>query len=142
MFELDERRRDGDRSATILIRAYPRKHVASLEHKLFKSPQFCGACHKQFIDEEINSVGWVQLQNQYDNWRKSRWNHPRRRRRRRSSAASATCALTSSDDPGAGDASDYNRTPNDGKHRSHRFLGANQFIPLALKLVGAKEQSA
>jgi hypothetical protein len=48
-------------------------------------------------------------------------------------------ALVRSDDPGAGDAADYNRTPNDGKHRSHRFLGANQFIPLALDLVGAKE---
>src|SRR5262245_9333711 len=35
-----------------LIRAYPRQHVASLQHKLFKSPEFCAACHKQFIDEE------------------------------------------------------------------------------------------
>ena len=59
-----------------LIRAYPRQHVESLQHKLFKSPEFCAACHKQFIDKEINRVGWVQLQNQFDAWRKSRWNHP------------------------------------------------------------------
>ena len=58
-----------------LIRAYPRQHTESLSHRLFKSPEFCAACHKQFIDAEINNVGWVQLQNQYDNWRKSRWNH-------------------------------------------------------------------
>lgn len=121
-----------------LIRAYPRKHVASLEHKLFKSPQFCAACHKQFIDEEINRVGWVQLQNQYDNWRKSRWNHPGDAKRT-IECRECHMALTRSDDPSAGDATDYNRTPNDGKHRSHRFLGANQFIPLALDLVGAKE---
>jgi len=121
-----------------LIRAYPRKHVASLEHKLYKSPQFCGACHKQFIDEEINRVGWVQLQNQYDNWRKSRWNHPGDAKRT-IECRECHMALASSDDPGAGDDADYNRTPNDGKHRSHRFLGANQFIPLALDLVGAKE---
>ena len=53
-----------------LIRAYPRQHVDDA------SPSGCSrrrstarACHKQFIDEEINNVGWVQLQNQYDNWR-------------------------------------------------------------------------
>ncbi|MEA3247187.1 MAG: multiheme c-type cytochrome, partial [Gemmatimonadota bacterium] len=45
-----------------LIRSYPRAHVATLQHKLFKSPEFCAGCHKQFIDKEINKVGWVQLQ--------------------------------------------------------------------------------
>jgi hypothetical protein len=124
-----------------LIRAYPQKHVASLEHKLFKSPQFCGACHKQFIDEEINRVGWVQLQNQYDNWRKSRWNHPGDAKRT-IECRECHMPLARSDDPGAGDDADYNRSPSDGKHRGHRFLGANQFIPLALKLVGAKEHVA
>jgi hypothetical protein len=137
MFELDS----GPAKQAVsdyLIRAYPRKHVASLEHKLYKSPQFCAACHKQFIDEEINRVGWVQLQNQYDNWRKSRWNHPGDAKRT-IECRECHMALTRSTDPGAGDAADYNRTPADGKHRSHRFLGANQFIPLALGLVGAKE---
>ena len=121
-----------------LIRAYPQKHVASLEHKLFKSPQFCAACHKQFIDEQINRVGWVQLQNQYDNWRKSRWNHPGDARRT-IECRECHMPLTRSTDPGAGDDADYNRSPTDGMHRGHRFLGANQFIPLALELVGAKE---
>ncbi|HIG56089.1 MAG TPA: hypothetical protein EYQ18_19340, partial [Candidatus Handelsmanbacteria bacterium] len=42
-----------------LIRSYPDHHVESLSHRLFKSPEFCAACHKQFIDAEINNVGWV-----------------------------------------------------------------------------------
>jgi hypothetical protein len=137
MFELDS----GAAARVVsdyLIRAYPKEHVASLERRLFKSPQFCGACHKQFIDEEINRVGWVQLQNQYDNWRKSRWNHPGDPKRT-IECRECHMALTTSDDPAAGDASDYNRTPRDGMHRSHRFLGANQFIPSALKLPGAAE---
>ncbi|HEU4996581.1 MAG TPA: multiheme c-type cytochrome [Gemmatimonadaceae bacterium] len=123
-----------------LIRAYPRYHVQSLQHKLFKSPEFCAACHKQFIDEEINRVGWVQLQNQYDNWRKSRWNHGKDARK---TVECREChmPLLASEDPGSGDDLDYNRAPNDGKHRSHRFLGANQFIPLALNLPGAAEHS-
>jgi len=125
--------------SNFLIRAYPRQHVQSLQHKLFKSPEFCAACHKQFIDEEINHVGWVQLQNQYDNWRKSRWNHGKDPR---NTIECREChmPLEASNDAGNGDDLDYNRSPNDRKQRSHRFLGGNQFIPLALNLPGAKEQ--
>lgn len=121
-----------------LIRAYPRYHVLSLQHKLFKSPEFCAACHKQFIDKEINKVGWVQLQNQYDNWRNSRWNHPG------DPTKTIECRechmpLTNTSDPANGDDRDYNRTPSDGKHRSHRFLAANQWMPRVLKLPGAED---
>jgi hypothetical protein len=48
--------------------------------------------------------------------------------------------LIDSQDPASGDALDYNRTPRDGKHRSHRFIGANQFMPAALKIPGADRQ--
>lgn len=123
-----------------LIRAYPRQHVRSLQHKLFKSPEFCAACHKQFIDEEINQVGWVQLQNQFDNWRKSRWNHGKDPRQT-IECRECHMPLEASSEPGRGDDLDYNRSPNDGKHRSHRFLGGNQFIPLALELPGAQEHA-
>jgi hypothetical protein len=48
--------------------------------------------------------------------------------------------LTASRDPAAGDPLDYNRRETDRKHRSHRFLGANQAMPALLKLKGADEQ--
>jgi hypothetical protein len=124
--------------SNFLIRAYPRQHVQSLQHKLFKSPEFCAACHKQFIDEEINHVGWVQLQNQYDNWRKSRWNHGKDPRKT-IECRECHMPLEASSDAGNGDDLDYNRSPGDRKQRSHRFLGGNQFIPVALDLPGAKE---
>ncbi|MCH7858322.1 MAG: hypothetical protein IID14_01330 [Candidatus Marinimicrobia bacterium] len=140
MFELSE----GDRARffrDVLIRAYPRYHVESLQHRLFKSPEFCSACHKQFIDAEINNVGWVQLQNQFDNWRKSRWNQPG------DPTATIECRechmpLVDSTDPARGDDLDYNRTSDDQKHRSHRFLGANQFIPALLNAPGGAEHVA
>ena len=125
-----------------LIRAYPRHHVESLSHRLFKSPEFCAACHKQFIDAEINSVGWVQLQNQYDNWRKSRWNHRGDPTRTVECRECHMPLVSPSSEPGAGDALDYNRSADDGRHRSHRFLGANQFIPLVHDLPGAEEHVA
>jgi hypothetical protein len=124
-----------------LIRAYPGQHVASLSKTMFKKPEYCAACHKQFVDEEVNRVGWVQLQNQFDNWRMSRW-----ARDRSNPATTVECRechmpLVGSSDPAAGDASDYNRSADDGRHRSHRFLGANQLMPGLLQLPGGAEQT-
>ena len=121
-----------------LIRAFPRHHIASYSRPLYKTAEACAACHKQFIDEELNEVGFVQGQNQYDSWRKSRWHSP--------SDPSKTIGcrechmpLVASNDPATGDRDDPNRSPDDGKHRSHRFLAANQFIPRHHQLPGAEE---
>lgn len=121
-----------------LIRAYPQKHIETFQRPLLKTPEFCGSCHKQFIDEEVNNVGWVQLQNQYDNWRKSRWNHPNEPMK---TVECRECHMPLADsfDPASGDPTDYNRSSNDGKHRDHRFLGGNQMIPSLLNLPGAEE---
>ena len=123
-----------------LIRSYPDHHVDTLAKRLFKTPEYCAACHKQFIDEEVNQVGWVQLQNQFDNWRKSRWNKPGHPEET-IECRECHMPLVDSTDPAAGDALDYNRTTDDGKHRSHRFLAANQMMPLLLELEGAEEQA-
>ncbi|HGY92737.1 MAG TPA: hypothetical protein ENK43_16330 [Planctomycetes bacterium] len=127
--------------SNFLIRTYPRHHVKSFKRDLYKTPEFCGACHKQFIDQRINKASWVQLQNQYDNWKASHWNagdSPQTR---------ITCnechmRLVASNDPGAGDDADYNRSPDDGRHRHHGFIGANQFIPAFHKLKGWKRHVA
>ncbi|MEE8468678.1 MAG: multiheme c-type cytochrome [Planctomycetota bacterium] len=127
--------------ADFLIRTYPEQHVASLSRTMFKTPEFCAACHLQFIDEEVNQVGWVQLQNQFGNWEASRWNRPD------DPELTVECRechmpLVASHDPAAGDDADLNRSQDDGKHRSHRFLGANQFMPLLHELEGAAEHVA
>jgi hypothetical protein len=123
-----------------LIRAYPAEHN-TLSKRMFKKPEYCAACHKQFIDQEVNRVGWVQLQNQYDNWAASHWNH------KGDASKTVECRechmpLVDSRDPAAGDPFDYNRSPKDGKHRSHRFIASNQFMPVVLKdqLQGWEEQ--
>jgi hypothetical protein len=138
LFEL----REGDGARFVrdfLMRAYPWEHVEGLSKRLYKTSEYCAACHKQFVDEEVNNVGWVQLQNQYDNWRKSRWNHPGDPEKT-IECRECHMPLTASTDPASGDALDYNRTPDDAKHRSHRFIASNQFMPALLKLEGAEEQ--
>lgn len=132
--------------ARFLIRAAPARHREAWTRDLQKTPELCGACHKQFIDKEVNGVGWVQLQNQYDNWRKSHWFVPDAERRDvadpRKTVACREChmRLTDSADPAAGDAGDYNRAPSDGKHRNHRFIGANQWHPVLHAMPGGEEQ--
>ncbi|MHC4947782.1 MAG: multiheme c-type cytochrome [Planctomycetota bacterium] len=121
-----------------LIRTYPAEHNR-LAKRVFKAPEYCAACHKQFIDEEVNNVGWVQLQNQYDNWKASHWYHEG------DPTKTVECRechmpLVPSDDPAAGDSADYNRDPGDGMHRSHRFIASNQLMPMMLELDGWEEQ--
>ena len=121
-----------------LIRAWPGQHTR-LSKRMYKKPEYCAACHKQFIDQEVNRVGWVQLQNQYDNWEASHWNH---KGDARTTVECREChmPLVDSTDPAAGDSMDYNRSPDDQKHRSHRFLAANSFVPAYLHLDGADKQ--
>lgn len=122
-----------------LIRAYPRTHIDSYSRRLYKTAEACGACHKQFVDEELNGVGWVQGQNQYDSWRKSRWHTEGDPVKTVSCRECHMPLVADSRDPAAGDVDDPNRGVNDGKHRSHRFLAANQFVPRLHKLPGAEE---
>jgi len=128
----------GALARNFLIRSWPAQHNR-LDKRLYKTPEYCAACHKQFIDQQINRVGWVQLQNQYDNWAASHWNH------KGDAEHTIECRechmpLALSHDPAAGDATDYNRSPDDQRHRSHRFLAANNFVPALLHLDGAHEQ--
>lgn len=133
--------------ARFLIRAAPTVHRESYARDLHKTAEYCGACHKQFIDREVNGVGWVQLQNQYDNWRKSHWftadpagDGEVADPRKTISCRECHMRLSDSSDPAAGDGGDYNRSPGDGKHRNHRFIGANQWHPVLHGLKGGEEQ--
>jgi hypothetical protein len=120
-----------------LIRTYPDEHNR-LSKRLFKTPQYCAACHKQFIDAEVNRVGWVQLQNQYDNWSNSHWNQ-KGDARKTVECRECHMPLVPSTDPASGDGADYNRSAADNRHRSHRFIAANQLVPALQKLEGWEE---
>ena len=128
----------GSVARNFLIRTYPREHNR-LSKRMFKKPEYCAACHKQFIDQEVNRIGWVQLQNQYDNWAASHWNH-KGDPKKTVECRECHMPLVDSYDPAAGDSADYNRRPDDGKHRSHRFLASNSMMPALLKVDGWQKQ--
>jgi len=130
----------GKRASDFLIRTYPKQHN-ELSKRMFKAPEFCAGCHKQFIDQEVNRVGWVQLQNQYDNWKASHW-FVKDSPEKTVECRECHMPLIESTDPARGDAIDYNRNPGDNKHRSHRFIAANTLVPEMLELEGWKEHVA
>lgn len=131
-------------ASDFLIRTYPRQHVESFSRPLYRTAEYCGACHKQFVDEMLNQdIGMVLAQNQFDSWQSSHWRAPD------DVTATITCRechmpLEESTDPSAGDIfnHDFNRTPQDGKHRNHAFPGANQVIPVLQNLEGGVEHVA
>jgi len=120
-----------------LIRAYPRRHRVDYMRPLLDTPEFCGACHKQFIDEDLNRAGRVQLQNQYDAWRGSHWFVPDEKDPNRAddekTLACRDChmRLVDSLDPAA--------ISRDGKHRHHGYIAANQWLPELHKLPHAEK---
>jgi len=118
-----------------LIRAYPRHHKASYGRPLLETAEFCGACHKQFIDKDINRATRVQLQNQYDAWKGSHWfvadaSNPQRADPNKALACrDCHMRLRDSADPAA----------KRGKHRHHAFIAANQWLPRLHNLPHADE---
>ncbi len=113
--------------AHFLIRAYPKQHDRDYDLTLLRRPESCGACHKQFIDKYINNVGWVQLQNQYDDWRLGKWNaspDPSHRLR------CQQCHMYYQNAPNEAEADPYDLRVSLGlKHRNHYFAAGNQFMP-------------
>ncbi|HEV2175596.1 MAG TPA: multiheme c-type cytochrome [Terriglobia bacterium] len=113
--------------AHFLIRAYPRQHDRDYDITLSQKPESCASCHKQFIDKEINHVGWVQLQNQYDDWKHGKWNadpDPAYRLR------CQQCHMYYRAAPSLATADPYDLKIGLGlKHRSHWFAGGNQTMP-------------
>ena len=55
-----------------LIRARPGLHKRTfLKPEVHRSSEFCGACHKVFLPEQLNDYRWLRGQNHYDSFRLS-----------------------------------------------------------------------
>lgn len=121
------------RVADFLIRAWPRQHLADYDRNILRTPEFCGACHKQFIPEALNRFGDVDSQNQYDPWKTSPW-HTADPKTDLSCRDCHMRLVADSTDPGSGEGGDARRGPADGQHRHHGFVATNAFMPRLLQL--------
>jgi hypothetical protein len=122
-----------------LIRAYPRQHNTDYDLALAREPASCGACHKQFLDKAINHVGFVQLQNQYDDWEHGKWNtDPDASKRLRCQQCHMYYEHAS--DPSEADPYDL-KAGLGSAHRNHWFAAGNQWMPDALQSPDARAQT-
>ena len=117
------------RIAYLLIRLHPAQHNLDFDVKHSETAEFCGTCHKQYINKQENGWGFVQLQDQYDNWKNGPWHTDPRR-----NLQCQDCHMheVRADDPARNA---------QGFVHDHRILASNTFAPVMLGLPGAQRQA-
>jgi len=112
--------------AHFLIRAYPRQHDSDYDLKLVRLAESCAPCHKEW-DVLDKKIGPVQVETQYDDWRRGKWNTDadtsKRLRCQQCHMYYATANVVSKADP-------YDLKIGLGqRYRNHYFAAGNQFMP-------------
>lgn len=111
-----------------LIRLHPEQHKLDYDVKHSQSVEFCGTCHKQYLDKRVNGWGFVQLQNQYDDWKNGPWHTDK--------AKELQCQNCHMHEVQAEDPARNSK----GIIHEHRILASNAFVPEMLHLPGASQQ--
>ena len=112
----------------VLIRLHPEQHKLDYDARHAQPIEFCGTCHKQYLDKRVNGWGFVQLQNQYDDLKNGPWYTDESKRVR---CQSCHMREVPAEDP-ARDAR--------GVIHEHRILASNAFVPEMLHLPGSSQQ--
>lgn len=112
----------------VLIRLHPEQHKLDYDARHSQPIEFCGTCHKQYLDKRVNGWGFVQLQNQYDDLKNGPWYTDESKRVR---CQSCHMREVPAEDPARNAR---------GIIHEHRILASNAFVPEMLHLPGASEQ--
>jgi tetratricopeptide (TPR) repeat protein len=93
--------------------------------EVFRTPEYCGTCHKVSLDRAVNNYRWIRGQNEYDNHQDSGVSRNNARTFYLPPAARncQDCHMPLVDAP-LGDLAAKN-----GKVRSHLFMGPNTALP-------------
>ncbi|MEW6125421.1 MAG: tetratricopeptide repeat protein [Acidobacteriota bacterium] len=110
----------------------PDLHRKAVMKDFYKTPEFCGACHKAALPKILNEYKWLRAFSVYDEWQQSSWSKqsPLPFYKKDKVSTCQDCHMPKVDAPG-----DYGAK--DGKLASHRWLGANTAIP---EFYGYKDQ--
>ncbi|MBI3651261.1 MAG: tetratricopeptide repeat protein [Acidobacteria bacterium] len=102
----------------------PDLHQKAVMKEIYKSPEFCGACHKAALPKSLNDYKWLRAFSTYDEWQQSSWakQSPLPFYKKDKVYSCQECHMPKTDAPG-----DYGAK--NGKLASHRWLGANTAIP-------------
>ena len=106
------------------ILAHPERHSAAVMKEFYKSPEFCGTCHKANLPRSMTNYKWLRAIGLYDEWQGT------------SVAKQSPLPFYIKDYRSCQDChmsrepiklTDYGAK--DGKLYSHRFLGGNTTVP-------------
>jgi len=107
------------------IKAKPEAHKKQMLQPVFRTSEFCSACHKVSLPESVNDYRWFRGQNEYDNWHDSgvALNASRTFYLPPNKRVCQDCHMPPEAAP-LGDVAAKN-----GMVRSHRFLAVNTALP-------------
>jgi hypothetical protein len=55
------------------IFAHPERHSRAVMQDIYKSPEFCAACHKANLPPMLNGYKWIRAFTAYDEWQNSKF---------------------------------------------------------------------
>jgi tetratricopeptide (TPR) repeat protein len=55
------------------IRAHPERHSQAVMQPFYRSAEFCSACHKANLPNQLNGYKWIRAFNTYDEWQNSKF---------------------------------------------------------------------
>ncbi len=107
------------------ILAHPDRHSKAVMKDFYRTPEFCGACHKAAVPKLLNDYKWLRAFSVYDEWQNSSWakQSPLPFYSKPEVSTCQTCHMKAA--PAANDMGAKN-----GMLKSHRWLGANTAIPV------------
>lgn len=113
------------------ILAHLDRHSKAVMRPLYKTAEFCAACHKAALPNELNNYKWLRAFTVYDEWQGASFTKqsPLPFYRKETASTCQTCHMPAeplgptAQDPGA----------KNGKLMSHRWLGGNTLIPAYYK---------
>ncbi|HEV2426378.1 MAG TPA: multiheme c-type cytochrome [Terriglobia bacterium] len=123
--------------AHFMIRAYPRQHDSDYDLKIVRLAESCAPCHKEW-DLIDKSIGAVEVETQYDDWHRGKWNtNPDLADRLRCQQ----CHMYYASAVPASRADPYDLKIGLGRrYRNHSFAAGNQFMPEQLEAPDAAGQ--
>jgi hypothetical protein len=128
----------GSLISSFLIRAYPEQHRRSFGDPGLATSELCASCHRQSVEEPAGAAGLLRIQNQYEQWRRSRWSHDADGK---GPVACGECHMPLLEGVDAVVGTGRGAKDLEGRHRSHRFLGANGSMPVLLGIPGGEIQA-
>ncbi len=113
------------------ILAHLDRHSQAVMRPLYKTPEFCAACHKAAVPRQLNDYKWLRAFTVYDEWQGSSFSKqsPLPFYRKDSVSKCQTCHMK--DEPLPAGASDPGAK--DGLLISHRWTGGNTLVPAYYK---------